>query len=587
MSKHRFFLLAFTAALSDLSSRRGTLASSFPFPFIRLPPSSLYPRSFLQASLLATTSAEPHLGIAQLWHQLGTMEPPTSVLPGIKKVPTTPHDELRKSAEYVRTIYNPPLRGSRRRKAIRASSHTTQSGDAVRKSSDGSRTSEEEEGSVVATANATGQDRGREALDKLRSDTFERNYFIWWLTSVVAYLSGVLEEEEHEEQELELDDSQMGEEEMVKKEIAEEKQIRRETQRLLADTSALLAICAGTASAGVISCVFAAHSPLLVSLAASPPTLDPTNPTIASTDTSSCLPPNQYPCRARDTGGACVMTEMVVEDPTRFGLFPLWDSSGSSFPGEGLEEKEEARQSPFRILELGAGTGLVSLAVASFYRALFSRDPHTSQPVCGRRDVEIVATDHYPSVLDNLEVNLQNNGSGRVDTKPLVEHRTESRLEILPPGLVDLVPPEHGLFDVAFGADIVYEEHRAVWIKGCLKMLHKPLSDAGTTGKVGRGDKDHSTYFHLIIPLRSTHTFESGTIETVFRSVLHLQATDGDRALREVGDAEMDLAVLEKETIICEVEEGEEDIYDCYRLGGPEEAIAGIGSVSVLLDHHL
>ncbi|KAH6869355.1 hypothetical protein BKA70DRAFT_1491210 [Coprinopsis sp. MPI-PUGE-AT-0042] len=214
------------------------------------------------------------------------MEPPTSVLPGIKKIPTTLHDELRKSAEYLRTIYNPPVRGSRRRKAVRASVHATLSGDTVQKS-------------MAAGAHVTGQERGREALDKLRSDTFERNYAIRWLTSVVAYLSGILEEDEDEEQELELDDSQMGEEKMVKKDIAEEKHTRRETERLLADAAALLAICAGTASAGVTPCVFAARSPLLVLLASSPPILDPTTSTIASIETSSCLPPSQYPVRAR------------------------------------------------------------------------------------------------------------------------------------------------------------------------------------------------------------------------------------------------------------------------------------------------
>ncbi|KAH6901104.1 hypothetical protein BKA70DRAFT_1406140 [Coprinopsis sp. MPI-PUGE-AT-0042] len=473
------------------------------------------------------------------------MEPPTSVLPGIKKIPTTPHDELRESAEYVRTIYNPPMRGSRRRKAVRASSHATPSGDAVRKSSDGSRTSGEGEGSVAATAHATGQDRGREALHELRSDAFESNFAIRWLTSVVAYLSGVLEEEEDEEQELEPDEEQVGEGEMVKKEIAEEKRTRRETQRLLADAAALLAICAGIASAGVISCVFADYSPLLVSLASSPPTLDPTTPTIASTETSSCLPPSQYPYRGTDTGGACVMAEMVVEDPARFGLLPLRESSGSSLPGEGLEEKEERRSrghSGSSSWELGRGC----------------RDPHTSQPGCGKRNVEITATNYYPSVLENLEVNLQSNefGSTLKETDTVTPTPNHPSCSIPNVSLKSCSPdwstvpsptssssplsplsssndtPLDGPFDMAFGADIV------------------PLG----AGEAERDDNDPNAYFHLIILLRSTHTSESGTIETEFGSVLHWQAMVG--ALRDVGDVEVDMVILEKETIVCEVEEG-------------------------------
>ncbi|KAH6901091.1 hypothetical protein BKA70DRAFT_709871 [Coprinopsis sp. MPI-PUGE-AT-0042] len=171
----------------DLSSRRGSLASSYPFPFIRLPPSFLYPRSILQSSTSTTTSAEPHPGIAQLWHQLGTMESPTSVPPGIRKIPGTLHNGLGKSVEYIRTIYNTPVRGIRTRKANQCLAPTSPS---VAGQPSRSRTSEEGEGLVTMTATSTTRDSEREVLHRLRSDTFKRSYVIRSLTSIVAYISG-------------------------------------------------------------------------------------------------------------------------------------------------------------------------------------------------------------------------------------------------------------------------------------------------------------------------------------------------------------------------------------------------------------
>ncbi|KAH6869363.1 hypothetical protein BKA70DRAFT_1452019 [Coprinopsis sp. MPI-PUGE-AT-0042] len=477
------------------------------------------------------------------------MEPPTSVLPGIKKMPTTPHDELRKSAEYVRTIYDHPVRGSRRRKTIRALSHATPSGDAVRKSSDGSRTSEEGEGSVAATANATGQDRGREALDDLRSDTFWRNYVIRWLTSVVAFLNGGRGDGE---------EGDRGGKADQKRNRTAPRDLRwhsvgwRHLSRLHGSFS----------------------SPGLVGVVTTHPRSHNLHDRIHR---EVILPPSEpISTEGKEAGMISIHLLDVPLDSQDYG---------SSLPGEGLEEKEGTKQRPFRILELGAGTGLVSLAITSIaLSSAASRDPHNSKPGCGRRDVEIVATDYYPSVLDNLEDNLQSTGSGSASQDVNAVALTPNHSSTVPKLALKSCPlnwstfsspassssspspsndtPLDGPFDVTFGADIVYEEHHAVWIKDCLKkLLRRPL---GAAGKAERDDNDLNAYFHLIITLRSTHTFESGTIETVFRSLP--QTMDG--ALKANGDAEMDLVILEKETIICEAEEGgDEVVYAYYKIG--------------------
>ncbi|KAH6901095.1 hypothetical protein BKA70DRAFT_1436984 [Coprinopsis sp. MPI-PUGE-AT-0042] len=411
------------------------------------------------------------------------IEPPISILPGIKKIPATPHHKLRKSVEYVRTIYNPPVRGSQRRKARSPSSHATAPGDAVRK-----------------------------------LNAFERSYVIRWLTSVVVYLSGVLAP----------DDSQMEVEESVKK-------------------KPLLAICAGTASAGGISRVFTAHSPLLASLASSASTLNKATSTSSSSQSPSYLLTNttsreetgtisinlrDVPLDNQDYGTvgaqtwgwACVMAEMVVEDSARFGLLPL---DANHHLVEGVCE----RQKPFRILELRAGTGLVSLAIASFYQALLSRDPCTNQLRCRRRDMEIVATDYYPSVLENLEVNLKSNGFGSApdetnavastsihssntvpSSRSSLDWSTFSSPQLPPPLASSTGSPLDEPFDMAFGADIeVYEKQHAVWIKAWLKKLfRKPLGAVRTAADSAdeggpRNKGHHDGDFHLIIPL-NTHS---------------------------------------------------------------------------------
>lgn len=65
-------------------------------------------------------------------------------------------------------------------------------------------------------------------------------------------------------------------------------------------------------------------------------------------------------------------------------------------------------------------------------------------------------------------------------------------------------------FDVIFGADIVDDVNHAVWIKKCLEwLLRRRLSTSVACA--------FATVFHLVIPLRPTHTLEANSVETTFR----------------------------------------------------------------------
>jgi len=88
------------------------------------------------------------------------------------------------------------------------------------------------------------------------------------------------------------------------------------------------------------------------------------------------------------------------------------------------------------------------------------------------------------------------------------------------------------------GADIVYEEHHAVWIKGCLERL------------LGMHER---SAFHLVIPLRATHSIESSTVERVF--------ANQDGTVNMDKDAPK-LCILSQGTIICDADGGN-GLHEC------------------------
>ncbi|KAG1871626.1 S-adenosyl-L-methionine-dependent methyltransferase [Suillus subluteus] len=122
---------------------------------------------------------------------------------------------------------------------------------------------------------------------------------------------------------------------------------------------------------------------------------------------------------------------------------------------------------PLRVLELGAGTGLLSIATARLLDRMGV-------------DATIVATDYHSAVLHNLLQNVKTN-----DVCVQIESLDWSR------------PPPLEPYDVILGADVVYHPEHAKWIKDCVE---KALKKGGV--------------FWLIIAMRSSGRHE-GLWETV------------------------------------------------------------------------
>ncbi|RDB27408.1 Protein-lysine N-methyltransferase EFM2 [Hypsizygus marmoreus] len=379
-----------------------------------------------------------------------SFQPPTSRLPPIQKIAGHPTQDLSDALAYLRHIYNPEVRGSRRRQCEAAP---------VAKDAD------------VPMLQNTLQ------LDDLRSDTFERSYAIRWLTALVSKAESWTDDIHDTDHPF---------------------SSPQEGEALIQNAASLLAMCSGTAAAGVIvrDFVFSgqgAHSTVKLHVRDVP---------LDNSDYGSV--------GAQTWGGACVLAEAIVENPTRFYL-----------------HRNPALE--LRVLELGAGTGLVSLAVGKLIEYADPPAPKTT----------IIATDYFPSVLDNLKYNIQSNFSNPPGVAISSHFLDWSQFAETP--YQD--PPFDEPFDLVLGADIVYEAEHAVWIKSCLRALLRMPS--------GHVDP----LFHLVIPLRHTHSSESNTVETVF------SAGTSDH---------LDLIIIDKETIICDAGSGlgsDQIEYAYYKIG--------------------
>ena len=130
-------------------------------------------------------------------------------------------------------------------------------------------------------------------------------------------------------------------------------------------------------------------------------------------------------------GASIVFSDLMCASPERFGLESL--STNAS------------------IIELGAGTGLISLTLGKLL------------PRIGHHDSQILATDYHPAVLANLQNNIFTNFSS--ENAPMQTM------------LLDWSVPPAALASTAnmlFAADVVYAPEHAAWLCDCAAHLLSP-----------------------------------------------------------------------------------------------------------------
>lgn len=173
-------------------------------------------------------------------------------------------------------------------------------------------------------------------------------------------------------------------------------------------------------------------------------------------------------------GASIVLSGLMCEDAARFGLCSL--------------------PSQLNIIELGAGTGLVSLALAKLL------------PVVSESVFNILATDYHPTVLENLQKNI-------VTNFPELEHDARP----VDTMLLDWSDPPVALKSTAhmvFAADVVYAPEHASWLRDC--AAHLLLPDG---------------IFWLIVTVRKVGKFEGipDTAEAAFLNEDELPVKDGKK----------------------------------------------------------
>jgi hypothetical protein len=162
-------------------------------------------------------------------------------------------------------------------------------------------------------------------------------------------------------------------------------------------------------------------------------------------------------------GASIVLSSMMCAEPLRFGL------------SSNLLKKDPS------VIELGAGTGLVSLALAKLL------------PEVAVNGANISATDYHPAVLENCQLNVKTNfpsASGEflpVSTEILDWSQPPSHL--------------HSTADFLIASDVIYAPEHATWLRDCAAHL---LKRDGT--------------FWLMVTVRKTGKFEGipDTVEAAF-----------------------------------------------------------------------
>ncbi|KZT27517.1 hypothetical protein NEOLEDRAFT_1130486 [Neolentinus lepideus HHB14362 ss-1] len=189
------------------------------------------------------------------------------------------------------------------------------------------------------------------------------------------------------------------------------------------------------------------------------------------------------------------------EDHTSVGL-QSWASSIVLAGRMCLNPEEYSLSSHARVLELGAGTGLLSIVAAK---------------ILGSHRGPIVATDYHPDVLNNLGRNVATNFP-TLTTPPIGVQKLDWERP-------DYSPPLDEPFDVVLAADVIYHPEHASWIKRCVeRLLARPDPENGRRGGV----------FWLAIPMRTVgrHEGMADTVGAVFPSVTCLSPV---RSTAELG----------------------------------------------------
>ena len=402
---------------------------------------------------------------------------PISSLPPLRQLSFHTLDTIQQALAGLRSLYFPPPPPKLvlyKRHAIAARTHDLSVPDSGYASAEG----EDDEGEVEEEE-VSHKLIGHEDIHVLRSDPFEREFAIKWLTGLIARSDIWIAEAPKEEG--------CGD-------------TFEDRSRVVDDAASLLSSFAGDAE----------PDPALTR-EFSFPRSDGGSPVCVQLNDGALLTTDHTSVGLQSWASSIILTERIC-----------WDSP--SFHFDALDRPG------VRILELGAGTGLLSIVASKFLPS-----------------AEIVATDYHPDVLANLRSNVSTNVSGQ-DQSPISVYA----LDWSNPPTDD--PFSERSFDVVLAADVIYHPDHAQWIKSCVQRYLRRSQHS----------ESHKPAFWLIIPLRSTgrHEGMDATVERVFPTL----NPDADSLS---GSEKEELVILHKEEIARRngVGRADEGSYVLFQIG--------------------
>lgn len=369
-----------------------------------------------------------------------TREPtsPSAFLPPLKQLSSFSAGALSLVLQSLEYLYRPDL-----------GSYTVQHPPAVDSGYVSDDENDEQPSAKSITSIAQADEQLEEAWELARNDPFERDFAMRWMTAFLGRgLDWVAEGED----------------------AGEIEQEDRET--VYEGVSSLLSACSKASESGALLREFIFADTRVPGGRAVKVVLKDED--LSSTDHTSV--------GLQTWGSSSVLAEHLVQSPESYGLPTRCD-------GE--------RQEPIRILELGAGTGLLSLVIRNLMVQL---------GVSG----QIVATDYHLAVLANLEDNIAANPSSTCSSTVSITAAPLDWELVYNTGDMSALQLgscfEHP-FDMIIAADVVYRPDHAKWLASVArKFLRRPSS---TT--------PHPS-FHLIAPSRPTHELTHASIQEAFSS---------------------------------------------------------------------
>jgi SAM-dependent methyltransferase len=204
-------------------------------------------------------------------------------------------------------------------------------------------------------------------------------------------------------------------------------------------------------------------------------------------------------------GASVILSNMLCTAPDHFFLDP------------------KALPNAPKVLELGAGTGLVSLTLAKLF------------PELAIAGAEFTATDYHPAVLENCKANIATNfgpsGGGRAPLNTMLLDWSRPPLHL------------HSTVDLLVASDVVYAAEHAALLRDCATHLLKP-----------------DGVFWLMATVRQNGKFESipNTVEAAF-----------DPEVCPRSDTGKTFKILETQQVEKRrgIGRGDESGYNLYRLG--------------------